>query len=69
MRRAVRLPFYMTINDCLVIATPGVPSELKHIYQQHFVTLLTKRFALGQASQWEKYQLFGIGESRLARAY
>jgi nicotinamide-nucleotide amidase len=57
--------FYLTIGKCLVIATPGVPSELKHITQQQMLPFLTMFFSAANTVHWKKIQLIGIGESRL----
>lgn len=57
--------FYCTIKGCLVIATPGVPSELKSILQQSILPLLASRFKIKQSRQWQHFQLFGLGESRI----
>ena len=57
--------FYLTINDCLVIATPGVPSELKDIARKHLLPFVTNYFPSAKTRPWKKKQLIGIGESRL----
>ena len=57
--------FYLTINGCLVIATPGVPSELKTITQRDILPFLQSRFTLPAIQPWQQYQLFGTGESSL----
>jgi nicotinamide-nucleotide amidase len=57
--------FYLVIDECMVIATPGVPSELKAITQQHLLSFLRKHFSLAKTIPWQKIQLLGIGESRL----
>ena len=57
--------FYNTVNDCLVIATPGVPSELKHILKHQLIDYIGQSFEFTPKPAWKKYQLLGIGESRL----
>lgn len=57
--------FYMTLNHCLVIATPGVPSELKDITRKHLLLLIQKTLAIEPTHPWQKYYLLGIGESLL----
>lgn len=57
--------FYLTINQCLIIATPGVPSELEHIVKNEVSTFLQQQFKLTDYFPWQRYQLFGIGESSL----
>jgi nicotinamide-nucleotide amidase len=58
--------FYLTVNDCIVIATPGVPSELKTILAKDILPMLCQLFEIDDAvSPWSRFQLFGIGESSL----
>ncbi len=57
--------FHMTINHCLVIATPGVPSELKQITNNHLLDFIPKQLSIKPELPWKKYFLMGIGESRL----
>ncbi len=57
--------FYVELDKALVIATPGVPSELKQITRQDILPFLQQRFALVKNGTWQQYQLFGIGESSL----
>lgn len=57
--------FYLGIEKCLVIATPGVPSELKQITREHLLPFLRRHFSLAETTPWSKIQLLGIGESRL----
>ncbi|HEY9033159.1 MAG TPA: CinA family nicotinamide mononucleotide deamidase-related protein [Pseudomonadales bacterium] len=57
--------FYLTINNCLVIATPGVPGELKTITRQQLLPFLRKHHPLPVMQAWQRHQLFGIGESSL----
>lgn len=57
--------FYLYINDCLVIATPGVPSELNHILRHQLLDFLQKKLPCESEEQWQRYSLLGIGESQL----
>lgn len=57
--------FYLYLEQCLIIATPGVPSELKTITTRDIAPFLTSQFSLNKQSAWQKYQLFGFGESSL----
>ena len=57
--------FYLQLGKALVIATPGVPSELKYITLQDILPFLEQRFNLVKNGSWQQYQLFGIGESSL----
>lgn len=57
--------FYLYIGNCLIIATPGVPSELKSIVKNTISPFLQNLFQLNNFQLWQRYQLFGIGESSL----
>ena len=57
--------FYLNFDNCLVIATPGVPSELKHITHHHLLSFISQHLDYAPAHSWEKFHLLGIGESRL----
>lgn len=57
--------FYLVHNKSLIIATPGVPSELRDITEKQLLGFLQQRFALQDSYHWQQYQLFGIGESSL----
>ncbi len=57
--------FYLTVGTCLVIATPGVPSELKAITTQSILPLLQQRFNTHEFQPWQRFQVFGIGETSI----
>ena len=57
--------FYLFHQQCLVIATPGVPSELKHITEKNILPFLNRHFCIEAQASLQRYSLFGIGESRL----
>ena len=57
--------FYLMVDQCLVIATPGVPSELKDITWNHLLPFLQQHFSTARTVHWRKLQLLGIGESKL----
>lgn len=57
--------FHMRAGSSLIIATPGVPSELKQIMARQVMPFLRERYPLDTSSPWQRYQLFGIGESSL----
>ncbi|MCK5880497.1 MAG: CinA family nicotinamide mononucleotide deamidase-related protein [Sinobacterium sp.] len=57
--------FSLQVGQCLVIATPGVPSELKAITSNAITPLLTQCFQLEQQAPWQRFQLFGIGETSI----
>lgn len=54
---------YCRYNDCDIYCTPGVPSELKSQFTTEIIPRLTPDTQ--GALLIRKYQLFGIGESRL----
>jgi nicotinamide-nucleotide amidase len=58
--------FSYTHNDCLILATPGVPSEAKSMLQESILPILKAMNPEG-VTQVKKLQLFGIGESTLQR--
>ncbi|MEM8499587.1 MAG: CinA family nicotinamide mononucleotide deamidase-related protein [Pseudomonadota bacterium] len=55
--------FALTLNDCLIMCTPGVPSELRAMLEDAIVPMLTEHFPVGDAPQILRYQTFGLGES------
>lgn len=57
--------FHLSINQCIVIATPGVPSELRHIMTHQLNDYLNQAMPVKDPQKWQRYCLFGIGESRL----
>ena len=57
--------FYIEMNNCLVLATPGVPSELEHIMRHQALHLLQKTLPHQAAEKWKRFSLLSIGESRL----
>ncbi|MDX1452459.1 MAG: CinA family nicotinamide mononucleotide deamidase-related protein [Oleiphilaceae bacterium] len=57
--------FSATVNDCLILCTPGVPSELERMLSDEIVSLLQQR--LPGESQFKRVRLriFGYGEAGL----
>ncbi|WP_372809377.1 CinA family nicotinamide mononucleotide deamidase-related protein [Litorivivens sp.] len=55
---------FLAINDCLIFATPGVPSELRLMFKHEVLPRLCKRFAPG-AVETRRLLVFGRGESTL----
>jgi len=55
--------FSAMINDCLVICTPGVPVELKAMWQDSVLDMILAKSPLGRFSQTEKFLVFGLGEA------
>ena len=57
--------FYATHNDCLIICTPGVPSELRGMLKGSIVDLLCELKPSPDEVSTIRLQTFGIGESSL----
>jgi nicotinamide-nucleotide amidase len=55
----------LTLNDCLVICTPGVPSELRAMLDDSIVDSISTYHPLDAAPHTLRWQTFGIGESTL----
>lgn len=55
--------FALMLNDCLVMCTPGVPSELRAMLDDAVVPMLATHYPVGDAPQILRYQTFGLGES------
>ena len=58
--------FSITHNDCLIIATPGVPSEAKSMLSESIMPLLAAMNPDAK-THVKRFQVFGIGESTLQR--
>lgn len=57
--------FYCHTNNCLIICTPGVPSELRRMLDESIVNLIEQYFPERQPPSTLRLQTFGIGESTL----
>ncbi|MDN3652029.1 CinA family nicotinamide mononucleotide deamidase-related protein [Thalassotalea ponticola] len=57
--------FRVNHNQCEIICTPGVPSELKAMFTQSIEPFLKQRLPNDLRVVTEKLQVFGIGESGL----
>lgn len=57
--------FYLEHNDCLIICTPGVPSELKGMLKATLLDMLRSRYPSHQPPTLCRLQTFGLGESTL----
>lgn len=57
--------FSIELNQCLIICTPGVPSELTHMLTEEIVPLLSARFAPSVQKNTHRIHTFGLGESKL----
>jgi len=60
--------FSIEWNGCILIFTPGVPSELRVMLDQEIVGALQKRFPGARAPDITRLQVFGWGESGLQQA-
>lgn len=52
-------------NNCLIYATPGVPSELKAMLDETIIPALSTDLDPSQRTLRQRYQVFGLGESLL----
>lgn len=57
--------FRCEYNACLIICTPGVPSEFKPMVENHVLPLLRSVGGIGAKSHITRLRLFGITESGL----
>jgi nicotinamide-nucleotide amidase len=57
--------FSLEYHNCLIICTPGVPSELRLMMEQSIAPLLANRFPISKQISTLRFQTFGIGESTL----
>ncbi len=57
--------FWMDLNDCLVLCTPGVPSEMRRMLRDYVLPLITQRFPHSKTVRQTRFHVFGLGESRL----
>jgi len=53
------------LGRCLIICTPGVPSELAHMLKDEIVPTLRELFPTATKTNIYRFQTFGIGESTL----
>lgn len=61
--------FSVTHNQCLIICTPGVPSELKVMWQQEILPLIQPRLPNVDKVKTVKLHTFGIGESAIQNLF
>lgn len=54
----------LTIGNCLVLATPGVPSELRTMMNDEIIPLLKRQFESDYV-QTQRLAVFGLGESSI----
>ncbi len=53
------------LGQCLIICTPGVPSELTHMLQDEIIPNLQQLFPTNTHQTLLRFQTFGLGESTL----
>ncbi len=59
--------FSVRHNDCKIICTPGVPSELKAMFFDSILLSISKRLPTALHTVTQKLQVFGIGESGIQK--
>jgi nicotinamide-nucleotide amidase len=57
--------FRVVLNNCMIICTPGVPSELSHMLEHAIIPLIREHFTVERAHSVRRIRLFGLGESAL----
>lgn len=57
--------FYIQINQCLFFFMPGVPTEMKRMFEQGVAPVLADRFSLAGNLLIERLTVFGLAESRV----
>ena len=56
---------FMRVHDCLVLCTPGVPSEMKAMFNEELKPLLLENFPDSRQQVIRRLQVFGLGESSM----
>lgn len=56
---------HLTLNNCDIFCTPGVPSELKIMLNDEIIPLLKAKLPKQEFLHTTRLQTFGIGESKL----
>lgn len=57
--------FYMKINQCLFFFMPGVPSEMKLMFEKEIKKVLATEFNLNEKILIERLTVFGLPESKV----
>ena len=57
--------FSLVLNDCLVLCTPGVPSEFKPMVENEVLPRIRKHAGIRGETKISRLRLFGISESGL----
>ncbi len=53
----------LLLNDCLILCTPGVPSEMKLMLDEQIIPMLQQEFSLRGQTHISRLLTFGFGES------
>lgn len=61
--------FSVLHNNCLIICTPGVPIELKQMWQQEILPLLKSQLPRLDKVKTVKLHMFGMGESAIQNVF
>lgn len=61
--------FSVLHNNCLIICTPGVPIELKKMWQQEILPLLKHQLPRLDLVKTVKLHMFGMGESAIQNVF
>jgi nicotinamide-nucleotide amidase len=59
--------FKLTLNQCEIYCTPGVPSELKLMLEQEIIPELKQKIPEHLKTTVKRMQVFGIGESNIQK--
>jgi len=63
--RGSAVGFSLRVNNCLVICTPGVPSELRAMVENHVIGLVSEELGISAKRKISRIRSFGITESGL----
>ncbi len=63
--RGSAVGFRCIFNECLILCTPGVPSEFKPMVENHLLPLICEHGAIEAKSHITRLRVFGITESGL----
>ncbi len=63
--RGSAVGFHCTFGQCLIVCTPGVPGELRHMLDQQVIPLIRDHGHIVATSHITRLRLFGITESGL----
>jgi len=59
--------FKLTLNECEIFCTPGVPPELKLMLKQEIIPQLANKIPQAFKTQVSRMQVFGLGESTIQK--